>query len=145
MMKLKIEFAKTSVWVPLGLLRRFRWFELIQQESIIKTLFMWLYNLTPTWFKTIILLHIFDPWLRKMCNVTVTDIPLNWYKQNTPSLVIFLRVDKFYVVRFFFCRVYNIIQNICFFLSFFDLLLYVYHNSWGNVRMVTYHSFPEQA
>ena len=31
---------------------------------------------------TIIILHIFDCWLRKMSNVTVTDIPLNRYKYN---------------------------------------------------------------
>ena len=31
---------------------------------------------------TIFLPHIFYPWLLKMCNLTVTDIPLNLYKRN---------------------------------------------------------------
>ena len=44
--------------------------------------FLWLYNSTPTWFKTNFLQHDFDAWLQKMCDAAVPDIPLHWYKLN---------------------------------------------------------------
>ena len=46
--------------------------------------FLWLYNLTPTWFMTNFLLHNFDAWAQKTFDAAVTGIPLHWYKQNWP-------------------------------------------------------------
>ena len=85
MMILKIEFAKHKCLNTIGLLRRFPLLVHIEQESIIKTLiFFDFYDLTPTWFLANFLVHIFDAWLRTICNAAVPDIPLHRYKRNWP-------------------------------------------------------------
>ena len=52
------------------------------REHYKKAYFMWLYNLTPTWFIANFCWHICGPWLWMMCNHIVTDIHLHRYKQN---------------------------------------------------------------
>ena len=83
MMNLKIELAKnkclSTIWstetIPIA-------WTYPALEHYKNTYFLWLYNLTPTWFMTKFLVQNFDTWLQKMCDATVPDIPLHWYKLN---------------------------------------------------------------
>ena len=58
-------------------------------------------NLTPTLFMANFLVHIFDAWFKRylmqqQLTYLCTDI-----NENGPSLMVFLKVDQFYVLRFF--------------------------------------------
>ena len=73
MIKLQI----MSVCVSFGLLRRVPFIEIIKKESIIKRLFMRIYNLTPLGLWPISI----DTFLT-LCNDAVADIHLHLYKRN---------------------------------------------------------------
>ena len=85
MMNLKIEFAKNkclgTIWSTE--MNPIAW-SYPAREHYKNADFLWLYNLTPTWFMTNFLKHNFDTWLQKTCDASVTDIPLHWYKLNWP-------------------------------------------------------------
>ena len=106
-MILKIEFAKnkclSTIWstekIPVA-------WTYPAREHYKNANFLWFYNLTPTWFSANFLVHIFDALLQTICNAAVPDILCTDTNETGPSLVIFLRVDQFYVLRFLFCRVY---------------------------------------
>ena len=78
MMILKIEFAKnkcrSTIWptekIPVA-------WTYPARDHYKKANFLLFYNLTPTWFLAIFLVHIFDSWLQTIWNATVPDIALH--------------------------------------------------------------------
>ena len=108
MMKLKMEFAKNKCLSTIWSTERFPLLELIQQESIIKTLIFCditilpLLGLLPISLYTVLTpgcgRYVLQQYMTHLC------IDIN---ETVPTLVIFLRVDQFYVLRFLFCRVYE--------------------------------------
>ena len=90
-------------------MRRFLLLGLIQQESIIKTLIFCDFTISPLLsFWPIFLYTVLTPGCeRYVMQQYLTYMNLcNDINETGPSLVIFLRVDQFYVLRFLFCRVY---------------------------------------
>ena len=85
MMILKIEFAKnkylSTIWSTEKILVAWTY---PAREHYKNTIFLWFYNLTPTWFLANFLVHIFGVWLQTICNAAVSDIPLHRYKRNWP-------------------------------------------------------------
>ena len=81
MMKLKIEFAKnkclSTIWstekIPVT------WTYPAREHYKKTPIFCDFYNLTPTWFMANFLVHIFDAWLRTICNAAVRDTPFQRY------------------------------------------------------------------
>ena len=85
MMNLKIEFAKNkcmrTIWSTE--MNPIAW-TYPSREHYKNAYFLWLYNLTPTWFMTNFLWHSFDAWVQKKCDAAVPGIPLHWHKLNWP-------------------------------------------------------------
>ena len=113
MMILKIEFAKnkcqSTVWyiekIPVA-------WTYPAREHYKNTYFLCFYNLTPTWFLVNFLVHILTPGCKRYAMHQYLTYLCTDINETGPSLVIFLRVDQFYVLRFLFCRVYfNLIQS----------------------------------
>ena len=147
-MILKIEFAKnkclSTIWstekIPVA-------WTYPAREQYKNANFLWCYNLTPTLFLANFLVHILTPGCKRYVMQQYLTYLCTDINETGPSVVIFLRVDQFYVLRFLFRVYYNIkillLRQPLFYLLRVLLFIFLIFSQvmWSHIKYLTFTHF----